>query len=428
MPHGIRPDNGQPVDSESADEDTLDSEQTTEHAEGRKRRSWASTTSGPEKKAKTRAAGGDAYASQAIKAVNATLVVCSKSILGQWSAQVEQHCDQSKVTSRIYDEATALRASWDEDTAQQLRSSTFVFATIDMVRKEYQRAVAITGHIGSDDGASSDDSDSSDDDAENGANSTEWDEEEGEEAEIDSYSTPFLFSIVWKRVVVDEAHNMRNRKTLVFRALCHLATNIRWALTGTPFVNNLEDIGSLLIWLGLEPFRQKPSLWTSNVVRQVKANDQLAVQLQQMVCRDFVLRRTKDSLDVRCNKLVQLPPIDEEHVLVPLSPIDLQYYQRFVAQARKQVTSWMPTEGNKLSSAHKTAILAIIVRLRQMSCDRRLLVNADLDALLGQPEHRATTSAASSLSSSTCPLRSAKVERFLEVVSQRIRERPLEKM
>jgi hypothetical protein len=50
--------------------------------------------------------------------------------------------------------------------------------------------------------------------------------------------------IAWQRVICDEAHSIRNQKTQAARACFALVADARWALTGTPVQNKLDDRGS----------------------------------------------------------------------------------------------------------------------------------------------------------------------------------------
>ena len=59
-----------------------------------------------------------------------------------------------------------------------------------------------------------------------------------------------LHAMKWDRVVLDEAHEIRNRKSETFKAVYKLDTDIRWLATGTPVFNSMEDFVSLCMFLG----------------------------------------------------------------------------------------------------------------------------------------------------------------------------------
>ena len=61
--------------------------------------------------------------------------------------------------------------------------------------------------------------------------------------------TPFTRE--WDRIVLDEAHKIRNAAGDVARVCRGIKAPIRWALTGTPLVNSLRDVTSLLAFLGV---------------------------------------------------------------------------------------------------------------------------------------------------------------------------------
>ena len=61
--------------------------------------------------------------------------------------------------------------------------------------------------------------------------------------------TPFIRE--WDRMVMDEAHKIRNAAGDVARVCRGIKAPIRWALTGTPLVNSLRDVTSLLAFLGV---------------------------------------------------------------------------------------------------------------------------------------------------------------------------------
>lgn len=63
-------------------------------------------------------------------------------------------------------------------------------------------------------------------------------------------SVPKALDRDWGRVVLDEAHVVRNHKANTYRAICKLRAAHRWAITGTPVNNNIQDLEALVSWLG----------------------------------------------------------------------------------------------------------------------------------------------------------------------------------
>lgn len=55
-----------------------------------------------------------------------------------------------------------------------------------------------------------------------------------------------LFKLDWKRVYLDEAHEIRNTNTNKAKIVCNFRADYYWAITGTPIYNNNADIYNLL--------------------------------------------------------------------------------------------------------------------------------------------------------------------------------------
>lgn len=87
-----------------------------------------------------------------------------------------------------------------------------------------------------------------------------------------------IHQIHWDRLVLDEAHEIRNRQTKMYFSLNSLNTDIRWLLTGTPVFNSTEDFISLLMFIG----------FSKNIIQTSYE------KLKEL----YILRRTKDCISL----------------------------------------------------------------------------------------------------------------------------------
>jgi DNA repair protein RAD5 len=76
----------------------------------------------------------------------------------------------------------------------------------------------------------------------------------GADGKVSKSSRSGLFAIDWYRIILDEAHTIKSRVTNNAKACYALKGKRRWALSGTPITNRLEDLYSLLHFIKLEPW------------------------------------------------------------------------------------------------------------------------------------------------------------------------------
>lgn len=217
------------------------------------------------------------------------------------TSQIDEHCDRDRVKYFTYHGSLIKSIRSKCNYRQVLAKYTFVLATYDTVRGEYtiiekrrqwesqrrqedlkrqgihcqntspQKANVRSGH---DEVDSEDEKFLSDgksffqEDANSSLTKLYWTDLSVMPSNL-SVETP-LFEIPWRRIVLDEAHTARNPRTNLFRAICELQAERKWAVTGTPIVNSTRDLGSLAAWIGLDPFASSAKAWSELIERPLK--------------------------------------------------------------------------------------------------------------------------------------------------------------
>lgn len=103
-----------------------------------------------------------------------------------------------------------------------------------------------------------------------------------------------LSEIDWRRIVLDEGHTIRNAKTKAAEAAWTLKAKSRWVLTGTPIVNSIKDIHSLLKFLRITGGIELSEVFNAVIARPLANGDVHGEALLQSLMTDVCLRRKKD--------------------------------------------------------------------------------------------------------------------------------------
>ncbi|TBU34696.1 SNF2 family N-terminal domain-containing protein [Dichomitus squalens] len=182
-------------------------------------------------------------------------------------------------------------------------------------------------------------------------------------------ATSPLQSIHWFRVVLDEAHSIKETNTVGCRASCDLVADRRLCLTGTPVQNKLDDVYALIKFLRLAPFDDK-NTWNEFIGTPVKYAQPLGVARLQTIMKCITLRRTKESRAEDGKRILSLPPRTDELRLLKFDQQEQAIYDQFFNESK--------AEFHELSHKNEVmknyvGILQKILRLRQI-CDHFELV------------------------------------------------------
>jgi len=147
-----------------------------------------------------------------------------------------------------------------------------------------------------------------------------------------------VHGIKWGRVVIDEAHSIKNKKSKLHKSMNSIDSFARWCLTATPVMNKMEDFISLLAFIGI-----------SQYVCQGFKDD---------VVKTFIKRRTK--IDVRGQDAsLDLPDLHIEICRIPFScDEEKKLYSEVYADTKEQL--------RKKGTTNAIEILEMLLRVRQV--------------------------------------------------------------
>jgi len=166
------------------------------------------------------------------------------------------------------------------------------------------------------------------------------------------YNVPELFRSEWDRVVLDEAHKIRNADGIVSIYARKLKATLRWALTGTPLVNTLKDVVSLLAFLGVPTSARH--IWEPRY---------------KTMLPQILIHRSLDSLRA---VIKDAPPVPEiHHMNLPFTTEEEEEFYHGVQCASESMAA--KYGGERLSS---TQAFLLLLRLRQISVHPQVYINS----------------------------------------------------
>ncbi len=189
---------------------------------------------------------------------------------------------------------------------------------------------------------------------------------------ISSYNTvrndiEKLTDISFHVAVLDESHNIKNRAALTSRAVGMLNAEIRFALSGTPLMNNTFDLFSQYSFI-LPGLLGSPEFFRSEYADPIdRYQEEEKVTALKKLTAAFSLRRTKEKV------AADLPEKTEMILWCNMYPAQKDCYNQIKDNIRSNLFLQIKTEGFNKS---KLAVLQGILKLRQ-TCNSPLLLNSE---------------------------------------------------
>ncbi|NXB55516.1 TTF2 factor, partial [Struthidea cinerea] len=236
-----------------------------------------------------------------------TLVICPASLIHHWKKEIERRVAFGKLRVYLYHGPNR------DKHAEVLSGYDVVVTTYSLLSKEVPT-------------------------------SKEEGEVPAQDHDVGSGSSPCcpLLRVAWARIILDEAHNIKNPRVQTSIAVCKLRASARWAVTGTPIQNNLLDMYSLLRFLRCSPFDEY-KVWKY----QVDNNTRKGGERLSLLTRSLLLQRTKDQLDSAGKPLVPLPQRSTQLHQLKLTAEEQSVYNVLFARSRSTLQSYLKRQEQK---------------------------------------------------------------------------------
>ena len=251
--------------------------------------------------------------SKALPRTHSTLIVCPLNLLSQWQSEAKRSFSPGLLSSEIFygnEKATSFKSS---------KSPTIIITTYGTLKSEFGKK-----------------------------------------------ESP-LYGCFWHRIVLDEAHFIKERSTRTAKSVYALQGSFRWCVTGTPIVNKLDDLYSLVKFLRVDPWSAY-QFWHSFVTLPFAKRDLKSIEVVQTILEPLILRRTKDMRDSFGNLVIPLPSKEIVTEYLQFSPKESELYQKISEYSIKKVE-----ELQAKGKADYLHVFSLLIRLRQM-CNHPSLV------------------------------------------------------
>jgi SWI/SNF-related matrix-associated actin-dependent regulator of chromatin subfamily A3 len=266
---------------------------------------------------------------------NATLILAPVSVMSNWSTQMKKHVKPDHALRVMFWHGTRKQAI----TPKEIENYDVVISTYDSVSSEWysKKSTDLPRKLG-------------------------------------------VYSIKWRRIILDEGHSIRNPKAKRTIAVTNLMAQSRWALTGTPIINNLKDLYSLVRFLRLSGGLDSIEIFHGAIMRPVLQGDTQGNRALQLLMSGICLRRKKEMsfIDLR------LPDLSEYVHKIKLHAHEQEKYDALEAQAKGTLDIYRNNIGGQKGADTYRHLLEVLLRMRQLCNHWKLVGEERLNTIMQQ--------------------------------------------
>ncbi|KAG4433796.1 hypothetical protein IFR05_010710 [Cadophora sp. M221] len=169
-----------------------------------------------------------------------------------------------------------------------------------------------------------------------------------------------MFSIVWHRVVLDEAHIIQKSQNHLAQSCCALRSTHRWAITGTPIQNKLSDFASIITFLQVHPYSDQVT-FDEEISKPWRRDDSSGFLRLKTLVRAITIARTK--------AVVHLPPREDFIHHMDFTLDERQIYE----DAKKHTVTLLRNAASSSFETRKTVNALQRLNVLRLICSHGLL-------------------------------------------------------
>lgn len=167
--------------------------------------------------------------------------------------------------------------------------------------------------------------------------------------------------VKFHRVVLDEAHTIKNKATRAAIGCCAVDATYRWCMTATPIQNKIDELYSLIKFLRIRPFCEWDEFRDCISKPMKNGNHKKAVKVAHVLMKAISMRRSKKAM-IDGRPILNLPERNVHMTHIDFSPDERNHYDFVNQTAQARFNKYMQ-QGTVMKNY--SSVLVLLLRLRQ---------------------------------------------------------------